>query len=93
VRATGGNAVDNGGVARGINVVGDDWSSWSMYGLVRMGSSSGPKRLLGSKCSETEGDKSAPPVSRSLSRLVTRGRETSCIIPRDWVDAHGLEGW
>lgn len=58
-----------------------------------MESSSGPKRLLGSKCSETEGERMAPPVSRSRFRVVSRGRGTSCINPREWVDAHGLEDW
>ena len=50
-----------------------------------MESSSGPKRLLGSKCSETEGERRAPPVRRSLSLSSdgSRGRGTSCISPRE----------
>ena len=65
--------LDNGGKGRAIDLFEGDLSNSSMYGLVRIESSSGLNKLLGSKCPETDGDIIAAPPSRSVVKFVSNG--------------------
>jgi hypothetical protein len=63
--------------------------SLSIYGDVRIASSSGPNKFEGRRCSDTEGLNKAPPVN--LSRFAASICDgMSCNNPNECVEAHGL---